>query len=331
MPGGTYSPRSWRLLALGLAVGGIAAWLVFTSTDMAGVIGILSSDVDFRLLGGAFLTYCLYFVGKALRWGYLLSPSVVVPLPRLTLYVLIGYAGNVVLPFQAGEVARGYLASRHHRIKLVTALSGIAVEKLLDFLALLVLLVWALLTMETPSPLAEKVALTLGGLLSLVGVLFGVVLIRPEVTRALVDRALAFLPARLSAGVGPPIHDALAGLAALRRAALLWRLLAVSLATWGIMLLTLYLTVRAVQLEVPLAVVIVVLVLAAVGLALPTSPGFIGTLQAAFVLGMVPFGIAQDGAVAASLVYQALTTIPPLIIGAACLALLRAPAEHSGP
>jgi glycosyltransferase 2 family protein len=326
MLGGTYSPRSWRLLAAGLAVGGLAAWLVFANTDMAGVIDILANDVDVRLLGGAFLTYCLFFVGKALRWRYLLSPSVAVPLPRLTLYVLIGYAGNVVLPFQAGEVARGYLASRHHGIRLATALSGIAVEKLLDFLALLVLLIWALLSMEAPSALAEQVAVSLGGLLSLVGVLFVAVLIRPEVTCALVDRALAVLPDRLAAGLGPPIHGGLDGLSALRRAALLWRILAVSLATWSIMLLTLYLTVRAVQLEVPLAVAIVVMVLAAVGLALPTSPGFIGTLQAAFVLGMVPFGIAQDGAVAASLVYQVLTTVPPLVIGAACLALLRPPA-----
>lgn len=322
MFGGVIHRRSWRLLAAGIAIGGLAFWLVFAHTDIAGVRAILENDVDWVLAGLALLAYGLFFVGKALRWGYLLSPSVEVSLLRRTAYVLIGYAGNVVLPFQAGEVARGYLLSKHHRVKLATALSGIAVEKVLDFFALLLLLVWALWTVDSPSPLAETVALSLAGFLSLVGVLFFGLLIRPAATGALVDRGMAHCPARIAARLGPSIHDAIAGLAALRQGSLLWKLVTASLVTWGIMLVTLCLAIKAVQVDVPLAVAIVVLVLAAVGLALPTSPGFIGTLQAAFVLGMVPFGVVQEAAVAASLVYQVLTTLPPLAIGLLCLALL---------
>lgn len=312
-----------RLLATGLAVGGLAALLVFTSTDIPAVLQILKNDIDYPLAGAALLVYGLFFVGKAVRWRYLLSPLIALPVPRLTAYVLVGYAGNVLLPFQAGEIARGYLLSKHHPVKAAAALSGIAIEKALDFLALLVLLVWALWTVRAPSPLAESVLVFLAVSLSLVALLLLALLIRPEATGAAVDRALGYGPERLATWLGPPIHDALSGLTALRQGSLLWRLVLTSLITWGIMLAALSLTLQAVQLEVPLAIAVVVMVLAAVGLALPTSPGFIGTLQAAFVLGMVPFGVAQEAAVAASLLYQVLTTIPPLLAGALCLIWLR--------
>jgi hypothetical protein len=316
------SAKNLRLLMTGLVVGGLAAWLVLRNTDLRAVWVILENSVDYSLAGFALLTYGLFFVGKALRWGYLLKPIVAVPPLRLTAYVLIGYAGNVVLPFQAGEVARGYLLSKHHQVKVAAALSGIALEKLLDFFALLVLLCWALWNLEISSPLIEAVALSLAGMLSLLAVLLLAVLVRPAATGAIIDRAMAFCPAGLAHKLGPLIHDAIAGLSALRQGALISKLLLTSLVTWGIMLVTLCLAIKAVQLDVPLAVAIVVLVLAAVGLALPTSPGFVGTLQAAFVLGMVPFGVSQEAAVAASLLYQFLTTIPPLAVGVVCLSRL---------
>lgn len=314
--------KSWRLLASGIAIGGLAAWLVFTNTDIAGVLAILKNDVDYALAGAALLTYGLYFVGKAVRWGYLLNPIAKVGTLRLTAYVVIGYAGNVILPFQAGEVARGYLLSKRHPVKVAAALSGIAVEKALDFLALLLLLIWALWTLDVASPLAKTMVVSLAGLLSVVGALLLGVLIRPDATGAAIDRAMARCPAKIATRLHPVIHDAISGLAALRQASLLLKLVLSSLVTWGIMLIALYLAIGAVAVDVPIAVAIMVLVLSAVGLALPTSPGFIGTLQAAFVLGMVPFGVAQEAAVAASLLYQVLTTLPPLAVAALCLARL---------
>lgn len=327
MFGAMMPTKRWRWLAGGIAIGGIAAWLVFADTDIAGVLMILKGDVDYLLAGCALLAYCLFFIGKALRWRCLLKPMVEVAPLRLTAYVLIGYAGNVLLPFQAGEVARGYLLAKHHKIRLVAALSGIALEKALDFFALLLLLVWALIAVDAPSPLAESMAMTLACLLSLVGLLLVAALVRPDATAAMIDRTLAHCPPRLSAWLGPLVHNAIDGLAALRQGALLARLVVASLASWGMMLAALWLTVEAAQVEVPVAVAVVVLVLAALGLALPTSPGFFGTLQAAFVLGMVPFGVPQEAAVAASILYQALTTIPPLAAGAICWAWLNGPAS----
>ncbi|TQV83341.1 lysylphosphatidylglycerol synthase transmembrane domain-containing protein [Denitrobaculum tricleocarpae] len=320
---GLVNKKSWYLLLFGLVVGGAAAWLVFGNTDVAGVFDILQHDTDMTLTLVAATTYGLFFLGKALRWRYLLEPVLEISSLRLLPYVLIGYAGNVLLPFQAGEAGRGYLLSKHHEIGTAAALSGIALEKLLDFFALLLLLIWALIAMDAPSPLAEQLGLSLAGILTFAALCLIALLLEPKATAGIIDRALSCGPQNVASWLAPKLHDAIRGLMALRQTSLILKLVVTSLATWMLMLITLYLTINAVQLEVPLAVAILVLVLAAVGLALPTSPGFIGTLQAAFVLGMVPFGTEQEGAVAASLLYQFLTTLPPLALGLICLAFLK--------
>jgi hypothetical protein len=151
-------------------------------------------------------------------------------LTPLTAYVLIGYAGNVLLPFQTGKVARRYLLAKHHKIGLAPALSGFALEKAFDFSALLLLLVWAPIVLDVPSPLAESMAMTLACLLSLVGLLLVAAPVGPEATAAMIDRTLAHCPPRLSAWLGPLVHNAIA---ALRQRALLARLVVASLASWG--------------------------------------------------------------------------------------------------
>ncbi len=312
------SGLSWRLLVLGLLVGGLAAWLVFASTDLSLVRGILVHDIDFGVAAAALVVYSLFFFGKALRWRYLLTPILDISAIRLIPYVVIGYAGNVLLPFQAGEAGRGYLLSRHHGIRTASSLSGIAVEKLFDFLALLILLVWALWSLDVVSPLAEQAAASIALLLMLVGGLLFALLVRPRATASVIGWFLAYCPDVLASRLKPLIQDVIDGLAALRRGKLIAKLVLSSLGTWLIMLAALHLSLVAINLQVPLAVSVVVMMLAAVGLALPTSPGFIGTLQAAFVLGMVPFGVEQAAAVAASLLYQFLTTVPPLAAGALC-------------
>ena len=312
------SSKSWRLLFLGLAVGGLAAWLVFASTDTNAVWRILGHDLDYTLAAASLLVYSLFFFGKALRWHYLLAPILDISPLKLTPYVLIGYAGNVLLPFQAGEAGRGYLLSKHHDIKAAASLSGIALEKFFDFFALLILLVWALATLDVVSPLAVRVATSLVIVLMLVGFVLIALLINPAATVALIEWGLSFCPEVLASRLNPLFHDVIDGLAALRQGSLITKLVLTSLVTWLMMLAALYLSLHAVRVEVSPAIAIVVMTLAAVGLALPTSPGFVGTLQAAFVLGMVPFGVEQEAAVAASLLYQFLTTIPPLIAGAAC-------------
>jgi uncharacterized membrane protein YbhN (UPF0104 family) len=66
----------------------------------------------------------------------------------------------------------------------------------------------------------------------------------------------------------------------------------------------------------------VVLVVTALAIALPNTPGFVGTLQAAFVLGLSPFGVSPDVAFAASVFYLVGGWVPTTLVGLGCAALL---------
>jgi uncharacterized protein (TIRG00374 family) len=322
---------------VGLATGGGAAWLIFAHTELGGVVAILTGRVDWALLALALLVYALFFCFKALRWQLLLRPVAKLPLGLLIAYVLVGYAGNVLVPLQAGDLARGYFLARRQGLSPAEVVSGIVVEKLFDFFALLLLLIWALWSLEVPSEVVEGVALTMAAVLSLAGLLLALVVIRPDAALALTERFLALGPTGIAARLRPVAAQTLTGLAALGQGRLLATVLAVSLLAWSAMLAALWLVIAALQSEVPLAGVVVVLTLTAVGLALPTSPGFVGSLKAAFVLGLVPLGVGQEAAVAASFVYQGMTTVPPLLAGVVCWAGLRAswrkhaPTGVSGP
>jgi uncharacterized protein (TIRG00374 family) len=321
---------NWRWLAAGLLIGGFAAWFTFSHTDVRGVVTVLSGGVDWRLLALALLSYGFFFVLKALRWKLLLRPLASLPLGWLTAYVLLGYAGNVLLPLQAGDLARGYLLARRHDLSPAAVIPGIAVEKLFDFLALLLLLIWAAWDLEVRSELVDEVVFGVALASSTAGLLLALVVLRPRTALALTDRLLALGPSGLAGRLRPLAVQALTGLAALGQGRTLVQVLVVSLMAWVVMLAALWLVIAALGIEAPPALSVIVLLLSAVGLALPTSPGFVGTLQAAFVLGMVPFGIGQEAAVAASLVYQGMTTVPPLLIGALCWVTLRPSHQRDG-
>ena len=58
----------------------------------------------------------------------------------------------------------------------------------------------------------------------------------------------------------------------------------------------------------------------AFAVALPSAPGFVGPIQAAFVFALTPFGISQEAALAASLLFLLGHWIPVTTTGALLLA-----------
>ena len=90
------------------------------------------------------------------------------------------------------------------------------------------------------------------------------------------------------------------------------------LAEWA----TYHLSMAAVCGPVPLAASFLALVAANVGGIPRLTPGNVGIMQAAFVIGLAPFGITADRAVAAGLASQAVQVLPVLLGGAVAMGSL---------
>ena len=85
------------------------------------------------------LTVLMYIV-RAERWQYLLEP-----LGHTRFWVafrttVIGFAASFVLPARAGEVLRPYLLARSEGLPATAAFATIVIERLLDLVAVLILL-----------------------------------------------------------------------------------------------------------------------------------------------------------------------------------------------
>src|SRR6187549_732125 len=68
----------------------------------------------------------VYFVAvwaRAWRWHYLLKPIKKIRLRDLFPVVVIGYMGNNVYPFRAGEVIRAYVLKRNEDVSISASLA----------------------------------------------------------------------------------------------------------------------------------------------------------------------------------------------------------------
>jgi uncharacterized membrane protein YbhN (UPF0104 family) len=72
--------------------------------------------------------------------------------------------------------------------------------------------------------------------------------------------------------------------------------------------------ILAIGLELSWWMVFILLFYSAVGLMLPTAPGFIGTIQGMFVLALLPLGFEQPEVLAAAILYNAMITLFPLLL-----------------
>lgn len=304
------------LLAAGVALGFVFLFLALRGADLSDVVHIVLEHVSWPMILLFFVPYFLFFWLKSVRWSLLIRPHRHVSATTLLPITLVGYAANVLFPMQLGEVARAYLAGKRLESNAAPLLTSIALERIFDLLAVIVCVGFAVPALEElsgPVRAATNVVASVAGLGLLALALY---VWRTNSVLAWTEKLLRPAPAKLRSWLLHQLEKGAGGLHALRKAHLLGGVAALSLGMWVVMTVCCLVALRTVQIEAGLAMAVVTLFLSIVGLALPTSPGFIGTIQIAFVLALVPFGVSRDQAIAASVYYNAMITVPPLLAAA---------------
>jgi len=106
------------------------------------------------------------------------------------------------------------------------------------------------------------------------------------------------------------------GLGALRSprrfaAVFLW-----TLALWTVSALSFWIGFRAVGISAPFSAAVFLQSLIAIGVALPSSPGFFGLFEASAKVGLAVYGVGESQAVTWAIGYHVLSFIPITVIGA---------------
>ncbi|HEU4530225.1 MAG TPA: lysylphosphatidylglycerol synthase transmembrane domain-containing protein [Steroidobacteraceae bacterium] len=313
------SRRQPLLIAAGVAFGLAFLYVAVRGADLAEVLHIVFNHAHWSQVPLFLGAYAAFFWLKSARWALLLRPFCPVSGATLLPVTVVGYAANVLFPMQLGEVARAYIAGRQLNSSTAPLLTSIVLERVFDLLAIAAGVGITLALLERDSELITSVlhVVAAAALLALVLLIFYV-----WYTKALMELArtlLAPFPQRSREWMLAQLDKGAQGVNALRQGRLLGRVALLSAAMWFVMTLCVLLALRTVEIYAGPAAAFFTLFLSVVGLALPTTPGFIGTIQLAFVLALVPFDVSRDHALAASVYYHGLITLPPLLVAAVIL------------
>jgi uncharacterized membrane protein YbhN (UPF0104 family) len=257
------------------------------------------------------------------RWRYLLRlEGSALPFMPLWHATAIGFMANNLLPARAGELARAYAAGRLTDVRFTTAFASIAVERMMDGIVLvgfLVIGIWA-------GGFAADTSLggvTLGTITRGAGIVFGgafiaaVVLVRWPGPFVKLSRSLArrVLPERWAARLVGILEGLLLGLEGLRSPGRFVAVLFWSVVVWLVTAASFWTGYLAFEIAAPWSAALLQQGLVSFGVAVPSSPGFVGVFEAVIRVSLALYGIEEGRAVSYAIGYHSTTFLPITLLG----------------
>lgn len=306
--------KHWRL-AVGILVSLLFLYLAMRKINWSDLWALFRQANYWYLIPALLIIVAVSWV-RAWRWRLLMYPNHHLPLPRVFAMVNIGYFFNNVFPAKAGELIRAYLAGRMISGGIGQSLSTLLVERLLDVLATVAILVILIPFVALPSWAAR------GGLLfgaaAAVGAVVLVVLSRFG-SRG-VDWLWRYL-GRVPLVGGPRFKKAaqnlVDGFGVLTERQVLPGALVGTVLVWlGYALLN-YTMMAVFRLAGALPFSAALLVLCATGfsMVIPSSPGAMGVFEWAGVQALAVFAVAQSQAFGYMLGLHVFTNVVLILLG----------------
>jgi len=319
--------RAARLWLTRVTLGSVGRWIFLgLGVSLSAALLVLAfRDVELRSLGDAIagvepwvfavfpLVQLANFCIPALRSRILFAPVRPISFRRQLRSVVLGFAVNTVIPFRAGDVARvGYLA-RHGDLPASTCLAVIAVERLLDLIGLLVILVAVVPLVAVELPLPASVSLIVAVASAAIG---GAVLAarRPEIFIGASRAVAGLLGRRVRQFVERRAETFAQGLAGLRSVGALAAVLALTLLFWAVAALWFQTWIWAFGFDLPWYAPVVLVIGVSFGIAVPSTPGNVGTYHFFAMKTLQFLGVARAPAAGFAVVVHAMTILPFMVV-----------------
>jgi uncharacterized protein (TIRG00374 family) len=272
----------------------------------------------FLLLPAAIaMFFSLYF--RAIRWGVLFHPRTDLRVGTLMGTMNIGYSVNNLLPLRVGELVRAYLIGEAEGVSAAHALSTIVVERVLDVLTVVLMLVLLLPFIDMPAWAATP-ALVAGVVFLVLAVLLATLSLARQWALAVVDGCARLLPERYRTRLHEAAEAVMQGFGVLSKPTVLAWSVGWSFASWFCSVLVMYIVQQAFDLGVGFEAAPFVLATTSLAMLVPASPGYIGTFELVAIKGMKNvFHVGGNAAASYALAQHAFLYLAPLVISAVYL------------
>lgn len=239
---------------------------------------------------------------KAWRWQLMFRPEYRLPFGSVFTALSAGYLASNVLPARLGEIVSVVLLVSDEPVSVARTLSTLIVTRLLDVLSLLVILAGLLPFVKLPP---DMLAAARGlGLMALLGVVAIVLLsFWRDAALRLAQRVLRHIRPLNRPAVYASLGHLVDGFALLRRPLGLL-LIAITFLAWVSIIVTSWACAQAFHLDVPWTALIFANIVTALGMLVPSSPGYIGVFHYLVTLALAPFGVPKEIALGYAIVWH---------------------------
>ena len=309
--------------AIGLIIGIVVSVICFAYS----MKGTSLADLQAGFLQANYLSLPLmlamlfgFYWLKAMRWSWLLTP--VSPLTARQLFppLLIGFAANNILPAHLGEFVRVFVVRKQHKVPFSTVFSTVVLERIFDVVAILGLFsVGLMFTNDLPDDYRKSAIFLAAGCVFVV-VCVAFYLIWTDWFLRLTETIIGwvpFIPASLTGKILDVLRAGAHGLAALRSGRTVLLIMLNSIAQWLLNGLLAYTALRAFHVPVTPTAGMIITGVIAIGVTIPSSPGYFGVIQYCFAISMAAQGHDVDPSrvLGASLYYHISMYIPVTVLG----------------
>jgi uncharacterized protein (TIRG00374 family) len=319
----TWQMRPWlRRIQLwgGLLLGGALLAYFVSSIDFAALTSVIVTAKWEWLVLAALVMLADYAV-HGWRWKVLLrhvDPTL--DWRTLGTATAVLWAFNTLLPLRAGNLLRPAVVAARRNIPYTTLLFTIVAESVCDVFGIVLMVLWLLRML--PEGIADADYLerlrscgTWGALAALAG-LGGIVLLSTRRARALVFELLRPIPSqRVKRRALRGFDQLVQGMAAVGNPLRLLEALAITVLVWVGWLVAIVCTLKAFNLNLPLAAALFMETALTLTMMVPQAPGFLGVFQVVTERALALFGAPTTESQAIALVFWTVCFVPITLIG----------------
>ena len=311
---------------IGLLISAAFLFLAFRKSDWDQILDA-ARQADYLLILASLGFYFLSFWLRAVRWRYFLMPVGRPGLSSLFGAIMIGFMSLNVLPFRLGEFIRAYVLGRREKIPAEGVFATIIIERIFDGFTLLLLLIASLLL--NPFTLDPQVKAWIRAFCYLavaiyLAALFFLILVKLKTDLIIRLSEFVFKPIpKLQALAGKMIRSFSTGLAFMNSSKLFIICAFYSILVWVTMAAYYWISLFAFKLPEggtlgalagPWGATFLLGAIA-LGVMIPSSPGFVGAFEWACITALAALGADRPTAESYSIAIHASQFIPITLVG----------------
>ncbi len=306
--------KRWQLI-VGALISAFFMWLALRGLHLQEVWGYIISG-DYRWLIPSVAVYFLAVWARTWRWDYMLRPLKHIPVRRLFPVVVIGYMGNNIYPFRAGELLRSYVLREREGIPISSSIATVIVERVFDGLVMLIFVFAALPFAPLPDDSIRNVVTLASGAFFVAIVTFFVMAAMPTRFYALAEWMGRPFPPKLTTPLLNFLRRFLDGLESLRSFRNVMMIFFTSIVIWLLETVKYWFVMQAFDFEVSFFALMLMNGVVNLATTLPSAPGYIGTFDGPGIAVLTLYGVKEAIATAYTLALHAALWLPITLLGA---------------